>query len=76
MPTADEFFTVECNDISAGGISFFLRRPPGCELFAIVLGQKPRLTILAAKVVYFRPVKHNGQQMYLVGCKFLDRMPT
>ena len=76
MPTMDEFFNVDCNDLSMGGISFYLKRPPGCEQFAVVLGQKPNVTILTAKVVSSRPVKHNNQQMYLVGCQFIDRMPA
>ena len=42
LPTTDEYFNVECNDISKGGISFYLKRPPGCEQFAVVLGQKPK----------------------------------
>jgi len=75
MPTTDEYFNVECNDISKGGISFYLKRPPGCEQFAIVLGQKPMITILAAKVVNTKEVEHDNQQMYLVGCQFIDRLP-
>jgi len=74
LPAKDEYFNVECNDISQGGISFYLKRPPGCEQFAIVLGQKPMITILAARVVYSREVEHDGQQMYLVGCQFIDRL--
>ncbi len=74
LPTTDEYFNVECNDISKGGISFYLKRPPGCEQFAVVLGQKPKITILAARVVYSKEVKHNKQQMYLVGCQFIDRL--
>jgi hypothetical protein len=74
LPTTDEYFNVECNDISKGGISFYLKRPPGCEQFAVVLGQKPTITILAAKVVNTKEVKHDGQQMYLVGCQFIDRI--
>jgi hypothetical protein len=74
LPTTDEYFNVECNDISKGGISFYLKRPPGCEQFAVVLGQKPKVTILAAKVVNTKEVEHDDQQMYLVGCQFIDRL--
>jgi hypothetical protein len=74
LPTTDEYFNVECNDISMGGISFYLKRPPGCGQFAVVLGQKPKVTILAAKVVNTKEVKHNDQQMFLVGCQFIDRL--
>jgi hypothetical protein len=74
LPRTDEYFNVECNDISKGGISFYLKRPPGCEQFAIVLGQKPKITILAAKVVNTKEVEHDNQHMYLVGCQFIDRI--
>jgi PilZ domain len=74
LPTTDEYFNVECNDISKGGISFYLKRPPGCEQFAVVLGQKPQITILVAKVVNTKEVEHDDQHMYLVGCQFIDRL--
>lgn len=74
LPLVDDYFNVECNDISRGGISFFMKRPPGCERFAVVLGQKPNITILIGRVVYAREVEHNEQRMYLVGCQFVDRM--
>ncbi|MGD0518535.1 MAG: PilZ domain-containing protein [Thermoguttaceae bacterium] len=75
-PLIDDYFNVECNDISKGGVSFYLKRPPGCEQFAIVLGQKPMITILVARVVYSRQVEHDDQQMYLVGCQFMDHLQT
>jgi len=74
LPRVDEYFNVECNDISQGGISFYLKRPPGCEQFAIMLGQKPSLTTLVGRVVYSRVVDHNGEKVYLVGCQFIDRL--
>ncbi len=74
LPSADTYFKVECNDISQGGISFYLRRPPGCERFAIVLGQKSMPTVLIGQVVYSREVQHKGNRMYLVGCQFIDRL--
>jgi hypothetical protein len=74
LPKTDDYFNVECNDISMGGISFYLKRPPGCEQFAIVLGQKPKITILAAKVVNTKEVEHDHRKMYLVGCQFVDRL--
>jgi hypothetical protein len=74
FPQVDEYFNVECNDISQGGISFFLKRPPGCEHFAIALGQRPRITVLIGRVAYARIVEHDGDQMYLVGCQFINRL--
>jgi hypothetical protein len=73
LPQVDDYLEVECNDISSGGISFFLKRKPGCTHFVIALGQKPTVTLLIAQVMNIKEVKHNHQQMYLVGCKFIDR---
>jgi hypothetical protein len=74
FPQVDEYFNVECNDISQGGISFFLKRPPGCEHFAVALGQRPRITVLIGRVAYAREVDHDGDRMYLVGCQFINRL--
>jgi hypothetical protein len=74
LPQTDEYINVECNDLSQGGISFYLRRAPGCDRFAIGLGQKPMLTVLVGRVAYSREVQHNGERMYLVGCQFIDRL--
>jgi hypothetical protein len=73
-PEADDYFKVECHDISQGGISFFLKRPAGCEKFAIVLGQKPMITTLIGRVVYSKEVEHKDERMYLVGCQFIGRL--
>jgi hypothetical protein len=73
-PQKDEYFNVECNDISKGGISFYLKRPPGCERFAVVLGQKPNITTLIGRVASTREVTHNGERMFLVGCQFVGRL--
>jgi hypothetical protein len=73
-PAADEFFKVECNDISRGGISFYLKRLPGCDHFAVALGKKPNVVILIARVVSSKEVLHNGQEMHLVGCQFVNRL--
>jgi hypothetical protein len=74
LPTPEEYLDVECNDISRGGISFYLRRPPACKYFAVSLGQKNQTTTVIAKVAYSREVKVNGQKLYLVGCKFVDKV--
>jgi hypothetical protein len=73
-PQKDEYFNVECNDLSQGGISFYLKRPPGCERFAVVLGQKPMVTTLVGRVASTKEVTHNGEHMFLVGCQFVGRL--
>ncbi len=73
FPSEDKYFNVECHDISRGGISFYLKRPPGCKYFAIALGREPMLRMLVAQIVNTREVEHDGQRMYLVGCRFIER---
>jgi hypothetical protein len=75
-PQKDEYFNVECNDISQGGISFYLKRPPGCERFAVVLGQKPNITTLIGRVASSKEVMHNDERMFLVGCQFVGRIES
>jgi hypothetical protein len=74
LPSEANYFNVECNDISRGGISFYLKRPPGCKYFAIVLGQGPSSTIMFGRVVNSKEVNHDNHRMYLVGCQFIDRL--
>jgi hypothetical protein len=73
MPQPDDYINVECNDISQGGMSFYLKRPPGCDRFAVKLGQKQVFTVIIARVVNQKEVQHNGEKMHLVGCQFVNR---
>jgi hypothetical protein len=75
MPSISEYMDVECNDISRGGISFFLKRDPTCKHFAVALGQKPNVSVMLAEVCRREAVVRDGHQMYLVGCKFVGKAP-
>ena len=74
LPLAYEFFEAECRDISCGGISFYIKQMPDCKDFVIVLGQKPNATLVVAHLVHAQEVTHNDQQMYMMGCKFVNRL--
>ncbi|HEY4761383.1 MAG TPA: hypothetical protein VIH42_12450 [Thermoguttaceae bacterium] len=74
LPLPDEYINVECKNISCGGIAFYAKRRPGCKHFSVALGQKPAITMLIAQVVHISEVECNNQRMYLVGCKFIDRI--
>jgi hypothetical protein len=68
------FREVNCSDISAGGISFYLDYPPDFDTFAIVLqnGQEP--IRMLGKVVGHEVNK--GAALYLVRCQFMRRLES
>ncbi len=72
-PSRDEFFEVQCNDISAGGLSFFLDRAPAFDKLIVALGKEPALTFFTAEVVRVASVQRDGPKVYLVGCRFTGR---
>jgi len=73
MPKPEQFFEIQCNDISAGGISFFLDKPPDFESLVVALGQEPALSYFTARVARVAGVDNEGPKVYLVGCKFTGR---
>ncbi len=73
QPRPDQFFEVQCNDISAGGLSFFFARPPAFERLIVALGKEPAVTYFTAHVVRVASVERGGGKAYLVGCKFTGR---
>lgn len=74
MPPRKEFFPVQCNDISAGGISFFFDRRPDFEYLVVALGRPPEETFFTAHVVRVARKDTEGQTRYLVGCRFTGRV--
>jgi len=74
MPLADDFFPVECRDISAGGIAFYLNRQPEFKALVVGLGRPPKVTYFTAEVIHFEKVEHRGQERYLLGCHFTGRV--
>lgn len=74
MPPRKEFFPVECNDISAGGISFLYDRRPDFDYLVVALGRPPEETFFTAHVVRIARQEKEGQTRYLVGCRFTGRI--
>lgn len=74
MPPRKEFFPVECNDISAGGISFLYDRRPDFEYLVVALGRPPEETFFTAHVVRVAQEEKEGKTRYLVGCRFTGRV--
>jgi hypothetical protein len=75
LQTLDDFEEVQCHDLSATGVSFFRDRPLDCgDNILITLGQQAGGVIMAAKVVYSRPIIVRGEDRYRIGCQFLRRL--
>jgi PAS domain S-box-containing protein len=74
MPSERDFFEVDCSDISAGGLSFYLGRVPEFDKLIVRLGKAPALTHFAAQVVRYMEKVEGPQRQYLVGCRFLGRV--
>jgi len=73
MPAADEFFHVQCHDISAGGFSYFLPEAPEYDFLVLALGRAP-FTFVIARAVHFETVETERGRQYLVGCRFLRKI--
>jgi hypothetical protein len=76
MPTRADFFQSPCEDISAGGISFYLASAPDFEDVVVALGKPPFLTYFIAHVARTLKKTVDGRAVYLVGCRFTGRVPT
>ena len=74
IPLRSKFFEVECGDISAGGISFYLENAPKFRDLVVGLGQPPSLTYFSAYVVRVMEKVVDGRQVHLVGCRFTGRL--
>jgi len=74
IPTTREFFEVECRDISAGGISFYLDGEPDFTALVVGLGRVPELAYFTARVAHVSQESINGKVRYVVGCRFTGRI--
>ena len=74
LPRPSDFFDVQCNDISAGGISFVLDHPPDFEELIVALGQPSKRTYFVARVVRIQIRQEVCGPAYLVGCQFTGRV--
>ncbi len=73
-PSEKDFIEVDCCDISAGGIAFYLDRAPEFTRVVVALGRPPALTYFAAEVVRHVEKVNDGRRVYLVGCRFVGRV--
>jgi len=73
LPPRQIFRAVRCHDISKGGVSFFLPRPPAFELAVIEVGKQPIIDYLLMQLVHYGE-QVDAEKLYLVGCQFVERV--
>ena len=71
-PTKEMLQAVQCRDISASGISFFLASPPPTKHCTVLLGRPPDLICVTARIVNCE-VHGTAQREWRVGCQFLGK---
>jgi hypothetical protein len=74
LPARNRFFEAVCEDISAGGISFYLDTPPDFKRVVVGLGQAPQLTFFTATIARVAETEFEGRRQFLVGCRFTGRI--
>lgn len=74
MPSPGKFFEVVCEDLSAGGIAFYMEEPPDFEDLVVALGRAPAVNHFTARVVRVLDRQFEGRTMQLVGCRFTGRV--
>lgn len=74
LPERGDFYEVDCRDLSSGGIALYLSRPPMFETLVVALGRPPQLRYVTAKVARVEPIKEEGQDLYVVGCRFTGKV--
>ncbi len=74
LPHQKHFVEVECGDLSAGGFSFYLDKPPPYDTLVIRLGPPGNDTFVSARVAHLREVEHDGKTVQLVGCQFIGKV--
>jgi len=73
LPDRDEFTTIACHDIGAGGFSYIASSPPRTDSFVVALGTQSSPTYLFATIAHLNRIEHDGKNQYLVGCEYTGR---
>jgi hypothetical protein len=73
--TKEMLQAVRCQDISLGGISFFLSGPPPFSFCTLVLGRPPGLIFVRARVAHFASTGGSGRE-WKIGCQFIGKVDS
>jgi len=73
-PSPDNFREVRCHDLSSQGFSFQATEIPDYQQLLVAFGKQGSLIYLTGDIVHVTPATVNGQDVYLVGCRYTGRM--
>ena len=76
LPTEDEFFRVECRDIGARGLGFYLDAKPAADQYIVELGSRDNAIYLTAAVKHSTLALSEGGERYLIGCHYTGRLTS
>lgn len=74
IPVKHDFFEVDCKDISAGGVSFYLDHEPDFTALVVGLGRTPDLAYFTGRVARVVEERDGDKVRYVVGCRFTGRV--
>jgi hypothetical protein len=74
MPRREDYFPVECVDISTGGFAFYLDKPPTFNALVVILDMHQPPLYVAARIVHVRKRTQDSRVVYEVGCQFVVRL--
>jgi PilZ domain len=74
MPPATAFSSVECHDLSCGGLSYYLNQPPIANDIVVALTIRGEVKYLSAQIVRTIATLTAEGLTYLVGCRFVGRL--
>ncbi|HET6879082.1 MAG TPA: GGDEF domain-containing protein [Pirellulales bacterium] len=74
LPTAADFFPVQCYDLSTKGISFLASSPPDFQALIIRLGNPPSARYMISSIANVAPMMVGDEKQYRVGCTFVSRL--
>jgi len=73
-PLPQSCLPVKCRDISRGGVSFYWPEPPNFSEIAFYLIRENECSLIATELRHCRPAMLDDRPVFLVGCKFKNKL--
>jgi PAS domain S-box-containing protein len=73
MPAPDLYREVDCHDLSCSGFSYRSNGIPDYQKIVVALGKQGGIIHVIAEVVHVTPLLNPGEELYLVGCRYIGR---
>ncbi|MFV1967006.1 MAG: PAS domain S-box protein [Pirellulaceae bacterium] len=73
LPSLDAFREVRCHDLSSQGFCYQSTDIPDYQQLLVAFGKQGSLIYLTAEIVHVSPTTFNGEDVFLVGCRYTGR---